>query len=70
MSLLGGLLLSSIKVDPVLDICKKVTVHHSFLCFFLFLFFFSSILVCKCGKPSCICEAPVTLMGWNPLSLR
>ena len=40
MSLLGGLLLSSIKVDPVLDICKKVTVHHSFLCFFCFCFFF------------------------------
>ena len=44
MSLLGGLLLSSIKVDPVLDICKKVTVHHSFLCFFLFLFFFFEYL--------------------------
>ena len=40
MSLLGGLLLSSIKVDPVLDICKKVTVHHSFYVFFVFVFFF------------------------------
>ena len=35
MSLLGGLLLLSIKADPVLDIRKKATVHQSFyVCFF------------------------------------
>ena len=35
MSLLGGLLLLSIKADPILDIRKKATVHQSFcVCFF------------------------------------
>ena len=35
MSLLGGLLLLSIKADPILDIRKKATMHQSFcVCFF------------------------------------